>query len=113
MIHVAANGDIFPCGSSSWVVEKNESFKLGNIKDKIALAEWKSRLFELHKKSPKYESECAVCNAAQICSFGCSAFEKVDKGGFANICEATKLFYNLLKTFNAESLLELLKSEQA
>lgn len=111
MIHVSASGEIFPCGTAAWI--QNGRFLLGQVGGETEQAAWRWALRDLHRKDARYEQVCRRCPAALICSFGCSAFEKVDPAGKDALCRATQRFFVHLRGVSRDRLVSLLANTQS
>ncbi len=91
MVFCDINGVLYPCGCSG-----HGAFALGSV-DSVDDGTFVNRVGEFHTKPPKYFSECQLCDAAQICTFGCPAFDPLDPSTEASICTATRMLHSFLQ----------------
>ncbi|GAF90984.1 unnamed protein product [marine sediment metagenome] len=86
-------GDLYPCGCSAY----NRRYFLGNI-DFLSYSTFFPVVKKLHFKGKKYFEECQNCDAAQICNFGCPAFDDIDALTADSECNANRMFFSFLES---------------
>lgn len=74
VMSVTPEGNILPCGRFSW---NDSDYFIGNVRDRVnsGAVERSARVIaKFHGQSAETWSECELCHAKRICSFGCRCF---------------------------------------
>ena len=90
VVGVTPNGRLLPCGRFAW---SDNFHHLGNLdsSDQQDVAEFGEKVSWFHELNPENWRECAECEAASVCGFGCQAFIVRSRSQINIECEPTKL----------------------
>ena len=92
VLGITTQGDILPCGRFEW---DDHEYRLGTIHDEFPVR-FQAKRDDFHREAPENRTECASCEARDICSYGCQAFIVRSKSRINIECEPTRLRYRYM-----------------
>lgn len=93
VLGITPNGDLLPCGRFQW---DDQDYFLGPLDQNAfhsSIEAFKDATERFHSLVPSSWSDCGVCEARDICSYGCQAFIVRSKSQLNVDCKPTKMRY--------------------